>query len=116
MFFSEADRLIYKCPVTEKSLDPLAVKRAVTIASKNRFNALTQDYRSEDPLVRAVAEEALVGVARAAFGLKPIDGKTGAGTPDADALEALTAFTKWLTKKGPRAQSTQEPAPCTTCP
>ncbi len=116
MFFSEADRLIYKCPVTEKALDPLALKRAITVASKNRFNAIVQEARSTDELVRATAEGQLVAVGRAAFGLAPIDPKSGAGVLDTVVLEAVTAFTRWLSKKGPTAQSGPDSAPCTACP
>ena len=110
MTFSDAERSIYTCPVTGRKYDPLALKRAIVRASKGDFNAL----------VRAVPDDAavekLTAIARVAMGLNPIDVETGAGVLDADAYEALLAFTLWLKGKGPRAQSGPDSTPCTDCP
>lgn len=116
MFFSDADRAIYECPVTQQKLDPLAVKRHLILSTKNRFNALVRELNADDDLVRIAAEGELARAGRVAFGLVPLDPRTGKGTLDAVVLEAVTAFTKWLTKKGSKAQSGPASAPCTDCP
>lgn len=116
MFFSDTDRAIYECPVTQQKLDPLAVKRHLIISTNNRFNALVREMSAEDERVRVAAEGELARAGRAAFNLTPLDPRTGKGTLDAVVLEAVTAFTKWLTKKGSKAQSGPASAPCTDCP
>lgn len=111
---SEKD--IYQCPVSGRFHDPLAVKRAVVLASKGRFNDAVAAWKGEDQVDRANAEAVLVTAARAGLGLPPVDPKTGQGVTDAQAIEALTAFTKWCRGKGQRAASTHDSRPCTGCP
>lgn len=116
--FSEKDRLIYVCPATGGHFDPLAVKRRLLIAGKGVLNThfLAWGDKTVDPAKKAVAEEAIVAAGRAAFGLAPIDQKTGAGIGDARVIEAVTAFTRWLRGKDSPVQSGPNSAPCTDCP
>lgn len=116
MTFTDQERLVYLCPVTGRHFDPLAVKRALVVATRNRFNQACADSASKDPVVAADAESVIVAGGRAAFGLRPIDPQTGDGTVDADVIEAVRAFTRWLRGKGPTAQNSPTSAPCTDCP
>jgi uncharacterized protein (DUF169 family) len=115
VFFPEAERQVYCCPVTNRKYDPLAVKRAISAASKSRFNDMCADARSEDEAKALAAQGQIVAVARAALGLKPIDPETGEGVLDADAYDALVQFTRWLRGKGGRAPETRSSSPCTGC-
>lgn len=118
MIYSEQERQVYRCPVTGRYLDPLAARRSMFAAAKGRggFNGAVADARSPDEGVRAAGEERLVAAGRAALGLPPIDPKTGEGVTDAVAMEALTAFTRWLSGKGGTARGGPSGAPCTDCP
>lgn len=112
--FTEQERTVYTCPVTGRKYDPLAVRRAIGRASGHKFNDLCADMASADPATRDAAEESLVRVARAALGL-PAVGQDGSGVLDADAYDALVAFTEYLRGKGRRARSTPDSSPCTGC-
>lgn len=116
MIFSEQDRQVYTCAATGRKYDPLAVKRGLVGASAGRFNEALAEYRDADPVKKAAGEEKLVRYARAALSLKPIDPVSGEGWLDAQALEALTMFTRWLSGKGERARGGQSDAPCAACP
>lgn len=116
--FPEKERLIYQDPATERFFDPLAVKRSLVLAGRGQLNAHFATYgkADADPVAKARAEEAIVAAGRAAFGLPPIDPKTGEGVGDAKVIEAVTAFTRWLRGKDKAAQNGPNSAPCTACP
>lgn len=110
------DARIYQCPVTQQFYDPLAVRRALTLASRPAgFNAALQDSRSADEAKQADGEARVIAATRAALGLPAIDAKTGKGVPDQVVLDAITAFTRWLAGKGPRPADGSIGAPCTDC-
>ena len=106
--WSEEEKQVYECP--HGHYDPLALKRGLVIHSTGRFNALLHEIRSSDEVVAAKAMEQLIDVGRKTFNLKALD------VLDHEVYDAITAFTQYLRKKGPRAQSTQKPVPCINCP
>lgn len=117
--FTEKDRQVYTCPVTGRKYDPLQVKRDLARAARGweAYNRVVAENANKgDQVAQPAAEGQLVGFARAAFGLKPIDPKTGDGVLDAVVLEALTAFTRWLLGKSETAGGTRPAEPCTGCP
>lgn len=111
MNFSEAERRIYRCPHTNRDYDPLAVKRQLTIHTAGKFGAYCRDSAGEDPVLAARAQEALTQAARKAFGLKPSPEPL-----DAVVWDTLIDFTRWLSGKGPRAQTTPNSVPSTASP
>jgi hypothetical protein len=113
--FSEAERQIYHCGVTNRAYDPLAVRRVLLVETRNKFGALCADAKSADPVKAALAEQSLTAAARKAFGLPPVNAK-GEGVLDALVWDALIAFTVWLSGKGSAAQTKPDSAPCTDCP
>lgn len=113
MIYTEKERAVYQCPVTGRFYDPLAVKRGLAV--RGGFNAAVAESQSPDEQTRAAGEEKLVAASRKAFGFAPVDPKTGEGVTDAVALEALTAFTRWLKGKGETALGGRNDAPCTAC-
>lgn len=108
--WSEEEKRVYVCPVTDRKYDPLALKRSLTIYSTGRFNSILHDLRSADEVIAAKAMEDLVSIGRKTFSLLPLD------VLDYQVYEAITQFTHYLAKKGPRVQSGQKPAPCINCP
>jgi hypothetical protein len=118
MTFTDEERRVYKCPLTDRYHDPLAARRAMLARAGGaaKFNEAIKDSRSADPDVRDRGEAALVAAGRAALGLEPVDPRTGAGVPEAVVLEALTAFTRWLAGKGETVPAGPSGAPCTGCP
>ena len=108
--WSEEEKKIYVCPITDGRYDPLQLRRAITIHSSGRFNAILHDLRSSDEVIAAKAMESLVDIGRKAFALKVLD------TLDHAVYDAITAFTHYLSKKGQRVQSGQKPVPCINCP
>lgn len=106
--FTPQEKSVYYCTVTKRSYDPLAVKRALAIESKGKFNEWVAAKTPE-------AEAALVACARKVFGLAPV-APDGSGVLDADVLSALTKFTVFLKGKGPRVQTLPTSAPSTVGP
>ena len=103
--FSVQERSIYPCPVTDRAFDPLGVKRALTVATGNRFGALCGEARGEDAVKAAQAQITLTLAARKAFGFEPLV------VTDAQVWEALIKFTQWLTGKGQRAKPQPQASP-----
>jgi len=104
--FTPEERAVYRCPVTNRAYDPLAVKRALDAATAGRFNALCGEKTD-------AARASLTDAARKAFGLKAIDPQTGDGVLDATVWDALCRFTGYLRGKGNRAKPTPQASPCT---
>ncbi|VTR92149.1 unnamed protein product [Gemmata massiliana] len=79
--------------------DTLATYRKLLIQSQNKINDLLSDWQSAtDPLAAAVAEEALVEIARKAFDLKPFSDP--AGVTDQVVLDTLTDYLGHVEGKG----------------
>ena len=114
--WTEAEKAIYTCPITQRKYDPLAVRRALVLASKNTFNAVVSRVRSQDAIEHETAMGELIAIGRKALDLPAVDVNTGAGWLDSQVYDAILAFTGFLRKKGLRAQSTPSTAPCTDCP
>lgn len=107
---------IYKTGDGRLSFDPLSLRRRLLIESGNELNSLIALYNdAADPLEALKAEDRLVAVGRAAFGLAPVtqDG----GVDDATVLDYLAHFLEWLS----RPVNSQSPpmsidTPCLDCP
>jgi len=116
MFFPDHEKLIYAPPGFDTKLDPLAVDRALRIASNGTLAGLLSDWQSAsdglgdisqgstsaNDVLSARAEETLVRVAREAFGLPPFPDCT-----DGVALEVLCDYLEWMAGKGKRGESPQ---------
>lgn len=111
-----SEQEIYKCPICDRYYDPLAVRRAVVLASAGKYNEAVAGRKGDDPVASAEAEALLVRAARAAFSLPAVDPATGAGWTDSQALDALGAFTRWLKAKKGSGQTGRNSTPCTGCP
>ena len=107
--FSAAERQIYKCPVTGRDYDPLAVRRKLTLASKGTFNGIVSRLKSKDDLESTQALDEYITIGRKALDLE-------ATVLDASVYDSLTAFTHYLRGKGQRVQNGPTFAPCTDCP
>lgn len=107
MFTSE-ERQVYKCPHTQRCYDPLAVKRALNIASGGKFGTLCAEKSD-------TANAALIKAARTAFGLPPISAD-GTGVLDAVVWDTLCAFTAYLRGKGTRVPCTPGASPSSDGP
>jgi hypothetical protein len=110
MLFTEEERKIYHCPFTDRDYDPLTVRRALTVETKNAFGRLCDEARDSDPVKAALAQQALTTAARKAFGWEPLK------VMDVTVWEALIAFTVYLRGKGTRAASTPETSPSSDGP
>lgn len=111
MFFEPHEKTIYSPEGSDKKFDPLAVERALTIATGGKLNDLLTQWRAasdglgdispegkaQSRVAAAEAEGQLAAVARAAFGLPPFPDCT-----DADALEWLCDYLRWMEGKGSR--------------
>lgn len=97
MFYSATDRLIYASPLGG-SFDPLAVHRRLVRESGGKINDWITDLSSPDPLVVAEAEERLVPLSRAVFGLKPFDAE--GGHTDGQAMGVLEDYLRYAEGKG----------------
>lgn len=102
--FTPQEKSIYFCTVTNRSYDPLALKRQIAVESKGKFNEWVAAKTPE-------AEGLMVALGRKVFGLPAFPEAL-----DADALSALAKFTGWLKGKGPRAQNLPTSAPSTGGP
>lgn len=107
---------IYRCHVSGRFHDPLAVHRKLLLQSRGEINTWLRDQRGADELASLAAEDKLVPVIRAAFGLTPVDPANGSGTTDSNALRTLDFFLRWLEEKKVRGQSSQTVSPCADCP
>jgi hypothetical protein len=119
MIFAEHERAIYSPEGSDDRYDPLALARALTVASGGRLNAMLADWRGgfEDAgdvspdgraaalVASAEAEAHLAAVARLVFGVPDFPAAT-----DAVALELLCDYLGWMEKKGERA-ATSRPSP-----
>lgn len=119
MFFADHEKQIYSPEGSDLKFDPLAVERALIIASEGRINDLLKQWtppeegtgdvspgaETRDALARALAEQELSVIARKAFSLPDFPAST-----DATALELLVDFLWWMEKKGVRGE-TPPPSP-----
>jgi hypothetical protein len=103
---------VYRCPVTEKFLDPFRVYAGLQshAGSGKRFNELVRSQ--SDP--KALMELADVG--RKAFGLDPVDAKTGRGVPDVVVLAAVEKFVEYVRGKVSGAKSWRDWLPSQESP
>lgn len=120
MFFADHEKQIYSPPGSDLKFDPLALDRALTLASEGRLNDLlgqwcpgeggdvSQGAPARSAVASAEAEAELVAVARKAFQLPAFP-----DCPDALALEHLCDFLWWMEKKGVRGE-TPPPSPSTS--
>lgn len=111
MFFEDHEKKVYTPTGTSFKFDPLAIDRALRVATGNRLARLVTAWKaidsdegdiSEDGVQKKIlasceAEELLAGAARAAFGLPQFPDCT-----DAEALEMLCDYLDWVKKKGTR--------------
>jgi hypothetical protein len=116
MFFTDAERSIYKPAGLDAAHDPLVVLRKLQRATKFDFDAFLMDYNLGFPpeggnidqkeptkaeLERsAAAQEILAQAARAAFDLPAFP-----ETTEAVALETLFDFLNYIEKKGSRGET-----------
>jgi len=118
MFFEDHQKMIYTPSPgclpdgrASQKFDPLAIDRALMVATGNALARLVEDWKAVDrdegdisPQGRAAtierscrAEETLANAARVAFALPAFPDCT-----DAVALELLCDYLEWLKKKGTR--------------
>lgn len=91
--FTPEEKLIYTCPITNRVFDPLALKAQLAQESNHQFN--TWVSKKDHASLEALA-------------IKVFGGD--------QALRALTAFTRWLSGKGPRGQTSPTTAPSSVGP
>lgn len=114
--YTAKDREIYRFPDSDRSADPLELRRRLTIHTQGHLSEWVKLFNDgETDLERAQAEELLVTAARKAFDLKPVD-QVG-GVVDAVVLEYLAHFLEWLLKPPAKTTNSQRTSrPCTGCP
>lgn len=119
MFFHDHEKQIYSPEGSDQKFDPLALDRALTVASGGRLNDLLKQWQpvpegqgdvspdgiARDAVARAEAETELALIARKAFGVPEFPAAT-----DAHALELLCDFLWWMEGKGGRGE-TPPPSP-----
>lgn len=110
------DSMIYKCPVTGYWFDPLAIQRRLLVGSKGNINTWIKEQRGEDELIALEAEERMLPVIRAAFGLVEVDKASGSGHPTELVLNTLTHYLQWAEAKKVKGQTSQLESPCVDCP
>lgn len=83
-----SDRKIYQCPATGRYYDPLVLKRSLLAAAKGQYNRAVAEYPDEK------ARSILLTAGRVAF-----ETEDPTSVPDETVLDAVTAFSKYLTAK-----------------
>lgn len=91
---------IYRLP-DGRYADPLA---AYKLLAAGNINKLLDERDAADPKKYAAADSAVCELVRRAFGLSPLNPKTGRGFSDQDCLDILEAFLGYIEKKGQRGQ------------
>lgn len=89
---------------------------AYKVLLRGGVNRLLDECAASDATKAATAETAVCELARRAFGLKPVDPRTGVGYADADCLDLLDAFFEWLGAKKATPQSSPTSAAPTDSP
>lgn len=110
------DTMIYRCPITGFSYDPLDIQRKLLTSSRGQINRWLELQRGEDELVAMDAEEKILPVVRGAFGLESVDKLTGKGVGTEACLQALNAYLRWVEAKKAKGQTSQPSSPCADCP
>lgn len=119
MFFEEHEKQIYTPPGSDRAYDPLAIDRALTVATGGNLPGLVADWKAgsdgqgdvsdgaaaRDAVTSAKAEEVLAAASRAAFGLPAFPQCT-----DGVALEYLADYLTYMAGKG-RRESRPPPSP-----
>lgn len=117
------DLRAYKCPITDRFLDPFEAYRLLGYYTAGRWNEMQEAARTD-----TAAHCKLIEAGRRAMRMPRPDEKTGVGWVEPQVEAALTAFAEYVAGKGgrhetsppssppsvsgPRAMS----APCSDCP
>jgi len=105
---------IYSPPNSNRSFDPLDVRRKLIIHTNGELTKLIDLYNDGDELNKAIAEDRLILATRKTFGLPPLSEQNGFS--DETVLEYLAHFLEWLSKPSEiNTNSIPKSHPCVGC-
>lgn len=106
---------LYVTPDQRFAYDPLTLRRRLLVLSENKLNDLINLYNDgQSEVDRLKAEDQLLQVCRAAFGLPAFTAQ--GGVPDESVLEYLSHFLEWLlTPSQPIVEQQRIDVPCLDC-
>lgn len=99
---------------SDRSYDPIKVRRHLLIYSQNQFSDWVSKYNEGSEVEQANAEELLISVSRKAFNLPEVTEQ--GGVDDGVVLDLLAAYLEWLSV-GPSVstETSRISRPCTDC-
>lgn len=116
MLFADNEKLIFSYDLggEKRYADPLEVRRKLIRATAGEINDIIRDSQPQpqaeddgetpsgstpvESVAALDAREKLVGAARIAFDLPPLDPKTGEGVPESEVHRVLNECLFWLKK------------------
>lgn len=114
MLFADNEKLIFSYDLggEKRYADPLEVRRKLIRATAGEINDIIRDSQPQvvddgetpsgatpvESMAALDAREKLVGAARVAFDLPPLDQKTGEGVPESEVHRVLNECLFWLKK------------------
>lgn len=112
MLFTDNERRVYGPYDNGQAVvfgDPFKINRTLIHLLQGEPNQVIADYNSkENSPLKFEATNKLVAAGIGAFGLTPLDEKTGKGSTETDVIKVVIDFMNWCSKKN------EKPAPTPT--